>query len=1306
MSESCVINPRIKSGEISPLFTRLKNFLGDKKLAEDLYYKTLNPEFKSAFPKVRYDNNQEPMFEDVLVYCGVLSKHNGNTPQSLNEEFGTKPVSRSIASVTNLQNQASSFNLNNPLSKYYTAIVDSSDAGVYIKLVDKDISHSDIGSRQKFSSTLNNKLVDLLHSWGANVGALTELEEKLGVDGLIDLDAPQNVATGLKDVIRVANGEKGEAALPEEWGHFVVEASVDNPLKDRVLNSLKNETVIETILGDMYQSYFDVYNGDIDLLAREALGKLMSQVLNNYDVNSPNSSLFNRFKEHVLKLFKNHTTSEIDNLVNSVINDVYEFTTRALNNEYKLDVNTLSYKRQLYHLDSSVLRDRKILENIILQEEKRLSVYGEGAKATAEERESKSKVFDERQKLLLDLLRHDLENHKELDAIYKYLDEALQNLKLLSARLESIPTSDSDFKEKFKTLRNIRNYMSSYVSIMDYLRKEMGKASREGDTRIKDKLVAQLDEFTGLSERLGSDWIEISKDEFAKFLQPFEGESISMVIRGTRKKYTIRELLDYVEQDVSFIERWTDAMADSTDPILRIYDALVKNKKDEGRQNTIKINKQIAKEAKILEDSGISNTDFMYERDRNGNLTGRFVTKYNWGDFALDMKAYRDSLNDKTDEEKNTLIGLWKKANTDKYGNPISKYYSSQYTNIQNNAAMKRYYDFIIDLKRKQDLNLPARYVKFSRAPQIRRDLLERAMSGSNVGKYLWESIKDNLVRREDDTEFSYTKQDFEGNQIYNLPIYYTKKLQDVNDLSTDCTSAMMAYVAMAQEYNAMENIVDALEVGRDILKEREVAQTRGGKIKQEFIKKVPRVLTTKGEVSNTMLRLNDFMTMQVYGEQMKDEGTFMGMDVGKLANTLNKIQSYSTTALSLLTGTANIVQNTVLSNIEAISEQYFGKADMIRADLEYGKMIPEYLGEIGNRVQTSKMALFAEKFNVLQDYNQSVKGINWDRKSWFTRALKEDTLFFTTSAGDHYTQMRTALALANRYKLIDTTNNNAPISLIDALEVKYLDENNPEYGAELVFKEGVVDQDGNSINSEYITQFSKKVRGINNKLYGIYNKDDKNAMQYRAFGRLLMLYRNWMRPLLLKRYGVERYNYDTDSFEVGYYRVLWNFLSNTIKDLKNSEFNIVDRWKNLSSTEKSAMMRAGTELATYWALFAVIAALKADTDDEEAVWLKRYANYTIVRLRADLGALLPTPDIIDESLRLIDNPFAAVRVLKNTRQMLYLFNPDTWTDEIESGTYKGFTKAEKIIIQPLPFVRQFINAYDPDEPAKWFKVQ
>lgn len=1303
MSNSCVLNPRIKSGEISPLFTRLKNFLGNKKLAEDLYYKTLNPEFKKLFPKVRYDNNEEPLFEDVLVYCGVLSQKNEGLLESLNAEFGTKPYIKSISSVSSLQSQASSFNANNPLSEYFTAVVDETENGVYLRIVNKDSSHKDLSNKQKFNSELNNKLLNLMHSWGVDVGVLTDLEEKLGVNGILDLDVAMNTATGLKEVIRVAKGVKGEQALAEEWGHFVVEAVKDNPLKDRMLNTLKNTEVLEAILGDNYQLYSETYNGDIDTLAKEALGKLMAQYLNNYEVNSPNTNLFNRFKEHVLKFFRKHNTSDIDDLIDSVINDVYEFTTKVLNDEYKLNVSGKEYKTKLYSLDSSISRDKKILENIIIQEEKRLSIYGEGAKATAGETE-KTKMFDEKQKIFIEQLKYNLDNHKELDAIYLYLDSALQTLKLLSSKLDKIPTSEINFKEKFSTLRNIRNYMSSYVYVMDYLSSELGKASNEGDNRLKDKLSSQLVEFFGLSKQLGNDWIRISKDEFAKFLKPFEGESISMYIRGERKEYNIRELLDYTEQDISFIEKWTDAMADSTDPILRIYDSLVKNKKDEGRQNTISINKELAKEAKILEDSGVSDTEFMYERNREGKLSGRFVTKYNWADFGLDMKAYRESLGDIDNDEKQRLVGEWKKANTDKYGNPISKYLSSQYSEIQKNPAKKRYYNYIISLKKKQDLNLPAKYVSYSRAPQIRRDLLERAMSGSNVGKYIWESMKDGLVRREDDTEFSYTKQDFEGNQIYNLPIYYTRKLEDINDLSTDCTSCMMAYVSMAQEYNAMENIVDALEVGRDILKERDYAQTSGGKIKQEFIKKVPRVLTTKGEISNAMHRLNDFMTMQVYGEQMKDEGTIFGMDVGKLANMLNKVQSYSTTALSLLTGTANLVQNTVLSNIEALSEQYFGKKDMAKADLEYGKMLPEYLGELGNRIKVSKMALFAEKFNVLQDYKQSVKGINWDRKSWFTRALKEDTLFFTTSAGDHYTQMRTALALANRYQLIDSNNN--PISLFDALEVKYIDESHPEYGAELIFKEGVKDPDGKPLDSDFITRFTKKVRGVNNKLYGIYNQDDKNAMQYRAFGRLLMLYRNWMRPLLLKRYGVERYNYDTDSFEVGYYRVLYNFLSNTIKDIKNKEFDIIKQWKSLNSSDKSGIMRAFSELATYWALFAVIASLKAEPDDDEAAWLKRYANYTITRLRADLGALLPTPDIIDESLRLIDNPFAAVRVLKNTRQLLYLFNPDTWTDEVESGIYKGFTKAEKILIQPLPFVRQFINAYDPDEPAKWFKAQ
>ena len=1531
MSTSCVSHPRLSNGEKSPLFSRLKNFLGDRKSAEDVYYRVINPSFREVFPNVRFDHNGEPLLEDLITQCGIgHNKSNEAMLDYLNSEYGTEPMPKTMQSAIELQNRAASFNINNPLSKKYSAEITSSGHDVSMEIVTATGNGRDLGKQQRFNAELNNQLVKLLNSWGADVAALTELEEASNINGVMDLSAGVNAATGLKEVIRISkrhrwsnvsakqnvlseeeqeilknaprdsqgrllapNGkpsnltekqyaqvrtkafknwfgdwennpsqaskvvdENGEPLvvyhytdnegltkfstefdnyfsktggtkkaiffttdnvvpgsednfltsrkaklslflniknletfngtkddlhkqgtsyrevvnksseregsengivftgfddnrkenqtiyivhnpnqiksatdnlgafsstenditddtydsniLAEEWGHFVVDAVKDNPLRDRMLNSLKNEKVLQRVLGSEYDRYNDVYKGDIDLMAKEALGKMMAQVLNNYDPTAPNDRLFERYKKSVLDFFGKRDADEIDEIINKVREQVYEFTTNAFNGKYQLNINSRDYNKRLFNLSNDVSREYNILKRIIQQERKRLAIYGKGAKATAKEREEKKGSFDEKQKLFIDKLSNDLENHRELEGIYTYLTEAIKILRQLSDKLDAVHNSQTSWKDEFSTLRSIRDYMSSYGSIMEELRQEMHRAKQEGDMRLKEKLQESLDEFSGLLAGLGSDWAEVSKDKFARFLAPFEGESISMFIRGERKKYNIRELLDYIEKDISIVERWTDAMADSTDPILRIYDSLVKDQKNKARYKTINDEKEILMHSKKLEDAGIKNTDFIYEKTSDGKITGNFVTRYNWGDYFAALSKYAKSLpKDMDREEKSILISRWKRANTDKNGNPIEKYYNPQYDAIQRNAAMKEYYDFIINLKRNLDYRLPARYVRFNKAPQIRRDFLERVMGKGNKFQYLWESFKDNLVRREDDTEFAYARQDFEGNQIYNLPIYYTRPLKDKNDLSTDCTSTMIAYAAMANDYAAMNDIIDALETGRTILSERRVAQTRGGRIMREVLNKVPSNLTKKGDVANFMDRLNDFMLMQVYGEQMKDEGTIsilgLGVDVGKAANMLDKLQSYGTTALSVLTGTANLTQNIVISNIEAISGQFFGKSELAKADWEYTKLLPEYLGEIGNRIQISKMALFAEKFNVLQDYKQHVRGIDWNRKTWFSRFFKEGSLWFTTSAGDHYTQMRTGLALAMRLKLQDK--NGKPISLYDALEVKYLDEAHPEYGANLVIKEGVTDQDGKAVDDRYFTSVTKKIRGINDKLYGIYNQEDKNAMQSRAVGRLLMMYRNWMRPLWLKRYGVERYNYDTSTFEEGYYRTLWNFMNTLRKDLKEGELDIVKQWHNLNDAQKSNIYRGLAEIATFLSLIGIIVTLKGTPDDDDKDnWLTEYITYSIIRLKADLGSLIPGPTMLDEGLRLFDNPFAAVRVLKNSRQLLKLFDPDTWTTEIDQGIYKGYTQAEKIMLQPIPFIRQFQNLFDPEEPTRWYK--
>lgn len=1303
MSKSCVLHPRLSNGEKSPLFTRLKNFLGDRREAERVYYRTVTPAFKQAFPNVRFDENGEPLFEDLIHYCGIA--HNKSMTElmdSLNKDYGTEPVPKNLQSSIELQRIASTYNMTNPLQDISHAVVTTSESQSRVEITRGQQPH--LGERQKYNAELNARLTDLLHSWGADVAALEKLEESMNADGVMDLNAATNAATGLKEVIRIAKGERGQAALPEEWGHFVVDAVVDSPLRDRILNTLKNEEVLQRLLGSQYDDYNELYNGNLDLMAKEALGKMMAQVLNNFDVNAPNDRLFERYKNNVLGFFGSKDADAIDTIINEVREQVYEFTTNAFNNKYKLDISGRDYKGKLFHLGEKVSRDYKMLERVIQQEKKRLALYGQGARATAREREERRRGFDERQKLFIEKLTYDLNNHNEMDGLYSYLSTAIATLKNLSERLEQAYNSQTSWKDKFSTLRNIRDYMSSYGSIMEELRQEMYQAKREGDTRFQDKLQSALDEFSGLLARLGTDWAEITKDEFARFLEPFEGESISMYIRGERKQYTIRELLDYCERDISIVERWTDAMADSTDPILRIYDAIVKDAKNKARFATIEDEKQLLMYSKKLEDAGITNTEFMYEkRTKDGRPSGNFVTKYNWSDYYTDLSDYIKSIKEEDKSVKATLISEWKIQHSDGHGNPSDKYLSKQYQAIQNNKAMKEYYDFVIQLKKRLDYRLPAKFVRFNKAPQIRRDFLERVMGKGNKFQYMWESFKDELVRREDDTEFAYARQDFEGNQIHNLPIYYTRSLKDKFDLSMDCTSAMIAYASMAEDYAAMNNVIDALETGRTILAERRVARTRGGKIMTEVLNKVPNVLSQRGEVANFMARLNDFMLMQVYGEQMKDEGVILGMDVGKAANFIDKIQSYGTTALSVLTGSANLLQNVTMGNIESIFGEFFTTKELASADWEYTKMIGSYLGELGNRIQTSKMALFAEKFNVLQDYKQHVRGIDWDRKTWASRAMKEDSLWFTTSAGDHYTQMRTAIALAKRLKLTDS-DGKTPISLFDALEVEYLDKEHPEYGARLVIKDGVTDENGNPVGNDYFGQVSKKIRGINNKLYGIYNQEDKSAMQSRAVGRLLMMYRNWMRPMWLKRYGVERYNYDTNTFEEGYYRTMYHFLKQSYADMKKGQLDLVKKWNTLSDSQKSNIWHGLVELTTFWTLFAIVASLKGLPDDDKEDWLTEFVNYSIVRLKADMGSLVPSTEMLGEAQRLFENPFAAIQVFNKTRQLLKLFDPDTWTTEIDQGIWKGHTQAEKILLQPLPFIRQFMNVFDPDEPAKWYK--
>ena len=58
----------------------------------------------------------------------------------------------------------------------------------------------------EYNENLNNRLRSILESHGIGIGALTDLEKRMGIHGVTDFNVAKTSAEGLVEIIRLANG--------------------------------------------------------------------------------------------------------------------------------------------------------------------------------------------------------------------------------------------------------------------------------------------------------------------------------------------------------------------------------------------------------------------------------------------------------------------------------------------------------------------------------------------------------------------------------------------------------------------------------------------------------------------------------------------------------------------------------------------------------------------------------------------------------------------------------------------------------------------------------------------------------------------------------------------------------------------------------------------------------------------------------------------------------------------------------------------------------------------------------------------
>ena len=1297
MANYCVYKP--SKGQ--PLFAQLKKEFGYD-LARTVFLQAINPQFISDYKgTLSLDAEGVPSFSSLMKN------------DYMKEFIGEKRMSEALTSryhavddtIDNFGTQlelAYQFNAHDDNRDNYVATVEYVENGIQVIVSPKTKKALDRFHDQYSAFKLNERLASIFSPIGITIGRLSQVEQMYGRVGVTDFSMAKDMANGFSSMIRVANNMEGAQAISEEFSHLIIGTLKNEPLISRSINTLQDHpAAVKALLGDDFDDVVSFYNGDMSLVAEEAAGHLLQKNLLNGVKDLPNKTLLNRMLTYIKNKFKSFRLSDVERAIADVDSRMGTLAKNILNGTSQIsreDIENSKRDVQFNALSDRIDRNMDILREAAKTETKRYKIS-----KNANKKEAEAEINE--------ILNYTVEGADTVEGILKYANTALNELMNIEAQFQSINSMEAE--DKFRFLRKARSFIKSYGSFIDRMNNAIIDEESEDDNMFLNNIEINgeevnaqeiIKELNNLVKNLTARYSKVAMPMFAEFLRPFLGEEIVVPFgKNAGKKITVESLLQEAESDISFMDRWLDSMADSSDTLLQLFDAAVKAANDRARLETMDKIRDIQKLMLKAEKYGITSFEWAFEKDDSGHKSGNYISEVNYAQFEKDRTEFENHLKEKyganpTEEEAIVKIqekNEWYKTHAmSVFGTPTPDpvlYHNKDYDNL--NEHQKEILEEFLGIKSSLDKILPQDRVSLLKAVQQRKNGAQRFIDSTKSVSDFFTNIKENIAnefleREDDDQIFGDTKvskgmTDFAGNEYMTLPILYTNKLKNPDELSTDIFASLMSYAYMAIQYKEMDKIIDPLEIGRTLVTEdRKVNLTRGGKIIREKVSALGVDAVSKVYKSNSNIeaKLNDFFESQVYHRYLKDQGTInvLGKKVSKnkLTSFLLSSSALAQLGVNWLANMANVTTGVGMQNIEAVSGEFFNIKELASADSAYKNEIGQFMAEIGSRVKRSKLALFDELFDIKLDYGDRIK--RNQRKGLFQKVYGANVAFIGQEAGDHWLYNRTAIAMAKRKQVLL---NGKKMSLWDALEVRDRFEDSDI--KELNYRD-IKDLDGNPFD---VAAFGREVADVNQTCFGIYNKEDANAANRVAMGRCLQQYRKWMKVQFNRRFEKQQYNVATKRYEEGYYVTIGRI----INELRRGEVQIGVLWDDLTDTEKANLKRGAAEMLQFFAVWALANWIEWP-DDKKRPWALKLAEYAAKRAAHELGGLAPSPVMLQEQLKTVKTPFPIISVLQNTINLaLSAVDPRDWVDEIASGPYKGRSTLEKNTMKaPIPIVSQY----------------
>lgn len=441
----------------------------------------------------------------------------------------------------------------------------------------------------------------------------------------------------------------------------------------------------------------------------------------------------------------------------------------------------------------------------------------------------------------------------------------------------------------------------------------------------------------------------------------------------------------------------------------------------------------------------------------------------------------------------------------------------------------------------------------------------------------------------------------FEKEKLNRLPIYGINKLKDMTEISTDLFQSTLSYAGMANTYAAFDTIVDTLEVGSEVLNRRKV-----GGIYTESENKA-----NKSRAYNRYLKFLDKQVYGISTKKIKiGRGLVINKVAGFLSGLASKVflgGNVPGGMVNLGTGAIEVFKESLAGEYYSLKDwrkahkMYWGSL---------GSNLGSWWVDVGKQIKEDKVSLFIRHFNVLGDSKERQR--NWEtRRNRANYFLYNESLFLPYKMGEHYMQSMSYLALANSIKVYDVNGNK--VSLYDAYSTEHLEDEtgktfkdrtlalNGIYlkDAESVEKyhmlESILSEINNALESsspfgrvtnftqeqlDYMNEkgyymddlaalrtliendkynltwtvddesaFMDKAREINNRMHGIYNNQDKVAMQQSIFGNMLLSMKGYALGLAERRFGTSKHSTALGGETEGSMRTLLKVIMSSVTD-------------------------------------------------------------------------------------------------------------------------------------------------------------